>query len=242
MAENDDPHVRELYLPRGVRLRPAWAGAKPTAREVGVLRSMFPNLGDIPMAELYARALAGALLESGTIRRSQAANLIRLAEAKGLKLKAEDAECVRVDAGTWIPDGAHETPFASGACVFAVGWLSSFHPFSTGTVEPEASDALASMVADRERWLPFASCGVQQCEFCLEAAGSQAILVPSHDKLFIAPDLVAHFVAQHHYRPPDAFLDAVLQCPRPGTDDYYRALRRFQNLWPESPVQRWEPS
>ena len=42
--------------------------------------------------------------------------------------------------------------------------------------------------------------------------------------VYAAPDLVYHYVRVHHYKPPDEFLDALRDGPRPNAEDYLNYL------------------
>jgi hypothetical protein len=44
--------------------------------------------------------------------------------------------------------------------------------------------------------------------------------VPSGDLLFVAPEMVVHYIEQHGYRPPAEFVAAVFRSPLPDTEDY----------------------
>ena len=46
--------------------------------------------------------------------------------------------------------------------------------------------------------------------------------------LYEAPTLIYHYVAKHHYQPPEEFVRAVTTGPRPPGDDYRALLRRFK--------------
>lgn len=46
--------------------------------------------------------------------------------------------------------------------------------------------------------------------------------------LYAAPTLIYHYVAMHHYQPPDEFVRAAMTGPRPPGDDYRALLRRFE--------------
>jgi len=227
----------QVAVLRGVRLRPRWASGQPTTREVAALRAVIEPLGNVPLAVLMERALAGERFESEGYLRRQADRLQEDAARRGLDLVQLDvSECIEFDAATWIPDGGTETPFGSGAGVFAVGWLSAFHPFRAGEPDPALADMLDRMLCDPRRWLPWACAGMQVCEFCAEASGAQGLLVPAGDVLFVAPDLIGHYVRRHGYVPPDELSAAVWRCPEAGSRAYYECLLRFQALWPTSAV------
>ena len=53
------------------------------------------------------------------------------------------------------------------------------------------------------------------------AMGSKLICVVGQDsKVYLSPDLIFHYVLDHHYAPPGEYVDAVLSGPRPGTVSY----------------------
>ena len=72
-------------------------------------------------------------------------------------------------------------------------------------------------------WWP-AFAGPHNCELCAAHLDSGEIIVPAGELLFVAPTMVAHYVAQHEYLPPLAFVRAVMACPEPGTSAYAEAV------------------
>jgi hypothetical protein len=114
---------------------------------------------------------------------------------------------------------------------FAVGWLHPDHPFPQGDV-PEAF--LARLKKFALRWGDSidalgwgAAGGYHICEFCRKACGSGTFGVPAGDKLYYAPEMIAHYVEAHRYGPPAEFIAAVLACPLPGTPEYVAAAKPF---------------
>jgi hypothetical protein len=122
---------------------------------------------------------------------------------------------------------------ASGDRVRAVGWLEASQPFPIGHVESRFLERLRSHVADPGRWLATVSAGVHSCDLggCAGAAGSQYVVIPSHHFVYVAPDLVVHYVEQHAYAPPQQFVDAVLACPEQSSDAYVQLLLPFAPVW-----------
>ncbi|MEM8860255.1 MAG: hypothetical protein AAGD96_18155 [Chloroflexota bacterium] len=53
--------------------------------------------------------------------------------------------------------------------------------------------------------------------------GGAEIRVIGQDDIFAAPDLIYHYVADHHYLPPAEFIEAVLNGPQPNSAEF-RAL------------------
>jgi len=105
-----------------------------------------------------------------------------------------------------------------------VGWLSREHSYEEGPVPEDFVDALRQLVSHPINLYR----GFHLCEYCPEPqvtfgneqrlsdlgsspVGNGEIRVPGLDGLtYVAPFLVLHYVAAHHYKPPSAFVDAVL--------------------------------
>jgi hypothetical protein len=104
-----------------------------------------------------------------------------------------------------------------------VGWLSLSHPFKTGLVDAPVVDSILRLVRDhpvnRTR-------GWHRCELCAEPAhplamcadGTQVYLGDCEiriggmgQNIYAAPSLVAHYMADHRYLPPQGFIDAALR-------------------------------
>ncbi|MEQ8822269.1 MAG: hypothetical protein RLY93_18700 [Sumerlaeia bacterium] len=111
--------------------------------------------------------------------------------------------------------------------VFNVGWLDARHDFDRGRVDPITIVKIRHIINRRECRLTRRAC---RCGFCAQEseqtpsnltdarlAGSDTaphshgeIWVPAHGGyVFAAPSLIAHFIENHGYRPPEQFLDAV---------------------------------
>jgi hypothetical protein len=61
---------------------------------------------------------------------------------------------------------------------------------------------------------------------CLSSAAGN-VSVPAGAVLFVAPEMVAHYVEKHGYLPPQEFVEAVLAAPLPGTPNYTDAVEPF---------------
>lgn len=110
-----------------------------------------------------------------------------------------------------------------------VGWLDKNHPFKTGDVDPKFLEKLEKLIFNSYR----GSCSI----FVNKLRGSYECLVCGEDKLTISngqkeftlgsselwiPDsrvkghyfatfgLIIHYVKDHHYQPPQEFIDSVL--------------------------------
>ena len=116
----------------------------------------------------------------------------------------------------------------------AVGWLSAKYQFSQGETSPEFKDILrlfCSQPIMRMR-------GFHVCEFCPGSPhemcqedglwlGDAEIRVFYQEQVYAAPDLIYHYVLKHDYRPPDEFINAVLNGPKPGSREYEILLKKI---------------
>jgi hypothetical protein len=126
----------------------------------------------------------------------------------------------------YFPDLGTETQITREHWVRAVGWLATGNPFPSQVVPREFIERLRAICAHWEdatealRW-PTAG-GPHQCEFCKREWTSGNIGVPGECVLYVAPEMVAHYVEVHGYSPPTEFVEAVMRCPLPGTSEYMR--------------------
>jgi hypothetical protein len=108
--------------------------------------------------------------------------------------------------------------------LIAVGWLSPGSEYERGRVSEEFFGKLCEFAKDP--WQPFVSPGMHQCELCQfqGASGSSNLFIPYGGKIYVAPELITHYIAAHWYRPPDIFIEAVLACPDMRGIEYKKAL------------------
>jgi hypothetical protein len=132
----------------------------------------------------------------------------------------------------YIPD---LTPI-DHAQLIAVGWLSGRYNYTRGPVKDAFVQALFRAL--KNPWQPAANGGHHQCEFCritggpreLEyggitiSVGNANLYVPAPGYVFCAPSLIAHYIDAHEYAPPDAFQQAVIECPPMCSIPYLRAV------------------
>ena len=113
----------------------------------------------------------------------------------------------------------------------AVGWLHPDHDFPRGTAPPEFLAKLKRLAAcwgDSVTALGWGvAMGFHTCEFCEKSHASGTFGVPAGEGIFCAPEMIAHYVEQHAYLPPEEFIAAVLACPVPGTEAYETAVESF---------------
>jgi len=125
-----------------------------------------------------------------------------------------------------------------------IGWLGSGHEFDV--MEP--SEEILSLVWDYCMISVAQMRGIHECEFCPsgdweigEKNGQKLILGAAEIRVFsksgviyAAPTLIYHYISTHHYKPPDEFLQALRESPRPPSDLYFEKLDEFGLEWNET--------
>ncbi|NGM14256.1 DUF7919 family protein [Verrucosispora sioxanthis] len=137
---------------------------------------------------------------------------------------------------TYIPDLAPYDYHPGAPDAVAIGWLDWSMPFTTGACPPGVQDRLVSLGVRPVRLMR----GYHYCQFCLAAVEPQHV-IRADVRLYKAPDvacgngeiwltgvdgtnfaapaLIGHYVEEHHYLPPDGFIEAVRTgVPTPGVE------------------------
>lgn len=123
--------------------------------------------------------------------------------------------------------------------LITVGYLARGHPFTKGKVSRIFFDRVVALV----RTPLYSSCGYHTCDVgwcglipagghpkfrhkgCVISVGSTDVLVPDKDVVYEAPSLILHYIRHHKYLPPSCFVQAVLECPDPGSPRYFAAIK-----------------
>jgi len=131
----------------------------------------------------------------------------------------------------FFPDLGTKTQAVQGEWVQAIGWLSPAQEFPTGPSPANFIIRLQELCAARyEHGFDFPEAGgTHTCEFCHAYTSRGVLGVPDGNVLFVAPEMVYHYVAIHHYRPPQSFVDAVLKCPEKGSTALRTEVARFND-------------
>ncbi|WP_234731832.1 DUF7919 family protein [Acidocella facilis] len=106
-----------------------------------------------------------------------------------------------------------------------IGWLSGEYPFPQGIPNEDFVAVLRKLVATPVRLFR----GSHLCEFCpkpptILSKGGIPMLAPlpgttgngeihiktANNTTYVAPVLILHYVTDHHYLPPQEFIDAAL--------------------------------
>ncbi len=111
-----------------------------------------------------------------------------------------------------------------------VGWLAHMHPYSQGEVPDEFVERLWVLCSKSILY----TLGFHKCPFCRRPSygtlaqhgndelrlGSAEIRVLGKDVVYAAPNLIYHYVVEHHYCPPEEFIQAVIEGALPGSPEY----------------------
>ncbi|GAA2284924.1 hypothetical protein GCM10010415_63560 [Streptomyces atrovirens] len=122
---------------------------------------------------------------------------------------------------TYYPDLTRYSYDESDQEMLNVGWLAPEHDYRTGVVDERVVDALKVLSAAYDNQMR----GIHHCEFCdvdrpvvlggpaMDTEvwlGSAEIRVRGADgTLYAAPNLVIHYMTEHHYCPPEEFCRAA---------------------------------
>ena len=120
--------------------------------------------------------------------------------------------------------------------LIAVGWLEPEQPFRKAPVSEAFTAALASLL--KKPWQPVFLAGPHCCGFCLAQGASQPafgianLFVPAGEKVFAVPEMIAHYVRDHGYAPPEEFQTAVLRCPPMHSGEFLAQVRPERFTFP----------
>ena len=97
----------------------------------------------------------------------------------------------------------------------SVGWLDSGHEFPKATPREELLDLI---------WI-----------YCrIRVFGKDGLI-------YAAPTLLYHYVSVHHYRPPDEFVRALNEGPRPPSQEYFERLQELGLRWNKTSAPNAKP-
>ncbi|NVB82873.1 MAG: hypothetical protein HOV81_31135 [Kofleriaceae bacterium] len=133
----------------------------------------------------------------------------------------------------YYPDLGPDCQIAVGPAVRAIGWLERGKPFAVGPVDRQFVARLKQHVTDAGKWLPVIAMGPHFCDLgaCDGNGGTSNVIVPAETCVYVAPELILHYVETHQYEPPHEFIAAVLACPEQSSDAYVAKLLPFASTW-----------
>ncbi|WP_052830359.1 hypothetical protein [Gynuella sunshinyii] len=90
--------------------------------------------------------------------------------------------------------------------------------------------------------------GIHECDLCritttiieerngisLALGSAEIRVIGEKGAVYAAPNLIYHYVKEHNYVPPNEFLRALQNGPRPSNDEYFLELRKLGLTWSET--------
>jgi hypothetical protein len=133
---------------------------------------------------------------------------------------------------TYYRDLSRRTMVAAGSYVRAVGWLAAGQPYRQGRLPAIFLRRLKRFVSlwrlsTKELWWGTFR-GLHSCELCGKDNAHGNFGVPAGRLLYVAPEMVVHYVQVHGYAPPEEFVTAVRAASLPGSAEYRAATEPFR--------------
>ena len=133
------------------------------------------------------------------------------------------------------PSGEHRSKLTAKA----VGWLDANHPYPKGN----STDIFVQNLWHRCKNPPIKHFGYHVCGLCGHDennwgiridngqeqfdVGNGDIIVFGQEDIYVAPNMIYHYVVNHNYQPPDSFVIATLNSPLPKTQEYSELLGKY---------------
>lgn len=117
----------------------------------------------------------------------------------------------------------------------AVGWIEASKPYEKGNVHSDLIKKIKTLNKQFGEAFPAIQFrGQHQCTLCAAKDSQVEYLNESHVNLvipykgfvFVAPGRIDHYIKTHGYLPPESFIDAVLQCHSPLSNDYRKQIKK----------------
>jgi hypothetical protein len=113
-----------------------------------------------------------------------------------------------------------------------IGWLDIKYKYTSGIVSENIVSKLSILCKCPARLTR----GAHRCQFCdpsKPAMGNGEVLIASSKGIvYAAPVLICHYIGTHHYRPPNAFLLAVLDAPLENYEQFVNSLTEQKRVMP----------
>jgi hypothetical protein len=115
--------------------------------------------------------------------------------------------------------------------VVNIGWLDKQHPF----LQIPTERAFHRRLFDFSQYRINQTRGFFDCEFCgkldesdiTQISSCETRVFGSDGVVYASPELICHYVVAHHYRPPNVFIEAVMNGPQPFTETYEKLLFEY---------------
>ena len=117
----------------------------------------------------------------------------------------------------------------SGERLRAIGWLSLDHDFPRGRLDGSLLDRIKHHISTA--YQPVAYGGWHDCEFCGNYKGFGNLWIPTPELVYVAPEMIVHYIEEHRYLPPREFCEAVVACPIQGSPEFMSLLAPFRSYF-----------
>jgi hypothetical protein len=124
--------------------------------------------------------------------------------------------CTYVDANDWL------------CRLMAIGWIERGKRFPKGHSASLSVERIHLLREEFGRAFPSISFrGLHDCSLCMARLDQSHInlYIPHRGFVFVTPARVDHYIQEHQYLPPESFIEALLNCPSPLSEDYRIAIR-----------------
>lgn len=117
---------------------------------------------------------------------------------------------------------------ANDVRLISIGWLNNDFDFPTGFVTWNFFSKLCELA--QNPWQPFLFRGYHHCELCQfpnhqeTYKASNNLFIPFNNVIYVAPEMILHYINVHHYLPPAVFIEAVIQCPDMRSMEYKKSI------------------
>lgn len=123
-----------------------------------------------------------------------------------------------------------------------VGWLDISAPYTVGVMSQEFQKKLLDFCVSE--CIVLRCMGFHGCQYCANPTyrvvvqhhsgkqvtlGNGEIRVIGKSAIYASPTLIYHYVSVHGYRPPDEFVEAVLNGTRSGSAEHKAILARLRS-------------
>lgn len=135
---------------------------------------------------------------------------------------------------TWFADGSSCSYFGpwKTPILVAAGWLDQAHEVPRGELPARDRDVVRALPDLMKSFPGPLFKGGHACNLCRgELAdrtvpwGAHNIYVPASQRMWVAPELIVHYVDEHRYVPPHAFVQASAQALCTQSIEYARSCR-----------------
>ena len=100
-----------------------------------------------------------------------------------------------------------------------IGWIGKDESFETGDVTSDFIEKLEKVEAFDD-YTCARHKGSHRCEICGERMGSSVKKIEFNKKGYKFPNSISHYVKDHNYKPPQEFIDAIMNIEVSKKDEF----------------------